>query len=105
MLVGVSFGPLLGFETWYGTGNLAKKSGFDIVNENELDWQDGSMVKSADCSSEGPKFKSQQPPIMRSDALFWSERSQSEQVLNSIPNNHMKAYSHLYSYSVLIYIK
>jgi hypothetical protein len=40
---------------------LAKKSGFDIVNENELDWQDGSMVKSADCSSEGPKFKSQQP--------------------------------------------
>ena len=24
---------------------------------------------------------------------------------NSIPNNHMKAYNHLYSYSVLTYIK
>jgi hypothetical protein len=24
-------------------------------------WQDGSVVKSADCSSEGPEFKSQQP--------------------------------------------
>jgi hypothetical protein len=41
-------------------------------------WRDGSVVKSADCSSEGPKFKSQQPPggsqpsIMKSDALFWS---------------------------------
>jgi hypothetical protein len=34
------------------------------------------MVKSTDCSSEGPGFKSQQPqggsqpPLMRSDALF-----------------------------------
>jgi hypothetical protein len=34
-------------------------------------------VRAPDCSSEGPKFKSQQPhggsqpPIMRSDALFW----------------------------------
>jgi hypothetical protein len=40
-------------------------------------WRDGSMVKSTDCSFEGPEFKSQQPhsvsqpPIMRSDALFW----------------------------------
>jgi hypothetical protein len=40
-------------------------------------WQDGSGGKSTDCSSEGPEFKSQQPhggsqpPIMRSDALFW----------------------------------
>jgi hypothetical protein len=24
---------------------------------------------------------------------------------NSIPNNHMKAHNHLYSYSVLTYIK
>jgi hypothetical protein len=38
-------------------------------------WRDGSAVKSTDCSSEGPEFKSQQPhggsqpPIMRSD--FW----------------------------------
>jgi hypothetical protein len=42
-----------------------------------LGWRDGSVDKSTDCSSEGPEFKSQQPhsgsqpPIMRSDALFW----------------------------------
>jgi hypothetical protein len=35
------------------------------------------VVKSTDCSSEGPEFKSQQPhsgsqpSVMRSDALFW----------------------------------
>jgi hypothetical protein len=40
-------------------------------------WRDGLVVKSTDCSSEGPEFKSQQPhggsqpPEMRSDALFW----------------------------------
>jgi hypothetical protein len=47
------------------------------------------------------------PPAMRSDALFWSERGRPEraEILNSIPNNHMKAHNHLYSYSVLIYIK
>jgi hypothetical protein len=34
------------------------------------------MVKSADCSSRGPEYKSQQPndglqpPVMRSDAIF-----------------------------------
>jgi hypothetical protein len=34
-------------------------------------------LKSTDCSSEAPEFKSQQlhggsqPPVMRSDALFW----------------------------------
>jgi hypothetical protein len=35
-----------------------------------------------------------------------SKQGWPEQVkaLNSIPNHHMKAYSHLYSYSVLIYI-
>jgi hypothetical protein len=39
---------------------------------------DGSVVKSADCSSEGPEFKSQQPhggsqpSVMKSDALFCS---------------------------------
>jgi hypothetical protein len=39
---------------------------------------DGSVVKSTDHSSKGLEFKSQQPhsgsqpPIMRSDALFWS---------------------------------
>jgi hypothetical protein len=40
-------------------------------------WRDGSGVKSKDCSSKGPEFKSQQPhggsqpSEMRSDALFW----------------------------------
>jgi hypothetical protein len=40
-------------------------------------WRDGSAVKTTDCSSEGPKFKSQQPhggsqpSVMRSDTLFW----------------------------------
>jgi hypothetical protein len=40
-------------------------------------WRDGSVVKSTNCSSEGPEFKSQQPhgglqpSVMRSDALFW----------------------------------
>jgi hypothetical protein len=40
-------------------------------------WRDGSEVKSTDYSSIGPEFKSQQPhggsqpPVMRSDALFW----------------------------------
>jgi hypothetical protein len=36
-------------------------------------WRDGSVVKSADCSSEGSKFKSQQPHGgSQPDALFWS---------------------------------
>jgi hypothetical protein len=41
-------------------------------------WSDGSVVKSIDCSSEGPEFKSQQPhgdsqpSVMRSDVLFWN---------------------------------
>jgi hypothetical protein len=40
-------------------------------------WRDGSVVKSIDCSSEGPEFNSQQPhggsqpSVMGSDALFW----------------------------------
>jgi len=39
-------------------------------------WRDGSVVKSTDCSSRGPEFKSQQPhggsqpSVMGSDALF-----------------------------------
>ena len=42
-----------------------------------LGWRDISVGKSTDCSSEGPEFKSQkphggsQPPIMKSDTLFW----------------------------------
>jgi hypothetical protein len=41
------------------------------------DWRDGSVVKSIDCSSRGPEFKSQQPhggsqpSVMGFDALFW----------------------------------
>jgi hypothetical protein len=44
----------------------------------KLGWPGGSVVKSADCSSEGPEFKFQQPhggslpSVTRSDALFWS---------------------------------
>jgi len=40
-------------------------------------WRDGSVVRSTDCSSRGPEFKSQQPhggsqpSVMGSDALFW----------------------------------
>jgi hypothetical protein len=35
-------------------------------------WRDDAVVKSTDCSSRGPEFKSQQPlSVMRSDALFW----------------------------------
>jgi hypothetical protein len=42
-----------------------------------MGWRDGSAVKSTDCSSKGPEFKSQQPhggsqpSKMISDALFW----------------------------------
>jgi hypothetical protein len=40
-------------------------------------WRDDSAVKSTDCPSRSPEFKSQQPhggsqpSIMGSDALFW----------------------------------
>jgi hypothetical protein len=50
---------------------------FPALKEKCSGWQDGSAGKSTDCSSEGPEFKSQQPhggsqpPVMRSDALFW----------------------------------
>jgi len=42
-----------------------------------LGWRDGSVVKSTNCSSRGPEFKSQQPhggsqpSVIRSDALLW----------------------------------
>jgi len=48
----------------------------DIQKKEEWGWRDGSAVKSTDCSSRGPEFKSQQPhggsqpSVMRSDALF-----------------------------------
>jgi hypothetical protein len=49
---------------------------WSFENDNK-GWKDGLAVKSTDCSSEGPEFKSQQPhggsqpSVMRSDALFW----------------------------------
>jgi hypothetical protein len=54
-----------------------------IRKENKIEsvstgWRDGSVVKSTDCSSGGPEFKSQQPhggsqpSVTRSDSLFWS---------------------------------
>jgi hypothetical protein len=51
-----------------GNGSIKKWNG---------GWRDGSVVKSTDCSSESPEFKSQQPhggsqpSVMGSDTLFW----------------------------------
>jgi hypothetical protein len=58
----------------YTTGVCLKE--YSLLRCMVEGWQDGSVGKSSDCSSEGPEFKSQQPhggsqpPIMRSDALF-----------------------------------
>jgi hypothetical protein len=47
------------------------------IKRYERGWRDGSAVKSTDCSSRGPEFKSQQPyggsqpSVMGSGALFW----------------------------------
>jgi hypothetical protein len=48
------------------------------VRAEVMGWRDGSAVKSTDCSSEHPEFKSQGPQggsqpsiVVRSDALFW----------------------------------
>jgi hypothetical protein len=54
-----------------------KKYDQNILHKKFEGWRDGSAVKSTDCSSRGPEFKSQQPhggsqsSGMRSDALFW----------------------------------
>jgi hypothetical protein len=46
------------------------------TNKIVIGWRNGSVVKSTDCSSRGPKFNSQQPhgvsqpSVMGSDALF-----------------------------------
>ena len=51
-----------------------KEEGVEIGGRG---WRGGSVVKSTDCSSEGPEFKSQQPCggsqpfVMKSDTLFW----------------------------------
>jgi hypothetical protein len=62
------------------SGNAREKNryfteGLKIIKRGR---RDGSAVKSTDCSSKGPEFKSQQPhggsqpSITRSDPLFWS---------------------------------
>jgi hypothetical protein len=51
---------------------------FWLLENTNLGWGDGSVVKSTDYSSKGPEFKAQQPhggsqpSIMKSDSLFWS---------------------------------
>jgi hypothetical protein len=63
---------------WYRQRDQGIKVVLSNIKNSRLGWRDGSAVKSTDCSSEGPEFKSQQPhggsqpPVMRSDALFWS---------------------------------
>jgi hypothetical protein len=59
--------------------NKTKKTKKKRKKERQIwGWRDGSVVKSTDCSSKGPEFKSQQPhggsqpSVMKSDALFWS---------------------------------
>jgi hypothetical protein len=58
-----------------GTENRAHLR--QLIKRTGGGWRDGSVVKSTDCSSEGPEFKSQQPhggskpSVMRSNALFW----------------------------------
>jgi hypothetical protein len=47
------------------------------VGRERRGWRDGSAVKSTDCSSRGPEFKSQQPhggsqpSVTRPDSLSW----------------------------------
>jgi hypothetical protein len=56
---------------------VTNETNWEIYKSHNWGWRDGSAVKSTDCSSEGPEFKSQQPhggsqpSVMRSDALFW----------------------------------
>jgi hypothetical protein len=60
-----------------GLGERKRKGKMLRLKYNIRGWRDGSAVKSTDCSSEGPEFKSQkphgglQPSVMRADALFW----------------------------------
>jgi hypothetical protein len=82
--------PAEGVVQTEGGSSHLKRSGLKVslpssnylIKKNSSGWQDGSAGKSTDCSSESPKFKSQQPhggsqpPVMRSDALFWCVRRQ-----------------------------
>jgi hypothetical protein len=55
----------------------------------EWGWWDSSTGKSTDCPSEGPEFKSQQPrggsqpPVMKSNALFWCAWRQQQCIYNN----------------------
>jgi hypothetical protein len=58
--------------------SLAKCAKKGPIKIARMGWRGGSAVKSTNCSSKGPEFKSQQPhggsqpSVTRSDALFWS---------------------------------
>jgi hypothetical protein len=60
-------GRRLGHMGWGPGLNQKEKAG----------WRDGLVVKSTDCPSRGPEFKSQQPhggsqpSVMGSETLFW----------------------------------
>jgi hypothetical protein len=60
-----------------GTQKTAAPGELMFKESQSQSWQDGSVGKSTDCSLEGPEFKSwqprdgSQPPVIRSDALFW----------------------------------
>jgi hypothetical protein len=59
------------------TGAEGHRAHHPLYKMKSPGWRVGSAVKSTDCSSEGPEFKSQQPhggsppSVMSSDALFW----------------------------------
>jgi hypothetical protein len=60
-----------------------------IIKIVNVGWRDGSVGKTTDyCSSKGSEFKSQQlhsgsqPPVTRSDALFWCVWRQYLHVIN-----------------------
>jgi hypothetical protein len=61
---------LLIIQNFEGRGRRVKSSTAGLE-------RDGSAVKSTDCSSRGPEFKSQQPhggsqpSVIESDSLFW----------------------------------
>jgi hypothetical protein len=63
--------------SWTPAWTSSQDNKTQIQNKTKHGWRDGSAVKSTDCFSEGPEFKSQQPhggsqpSVMRSDALFW----------------------------------
>jgi hypothetical protein len=70
--------PQPGYPLWvFSISKKKKRYFFSFSRYRKLGWRDGSAIKSTDCSSKGPEFKSQQPhggsqpSVMRSDVLFW----------------------------------